>query len=357
MQSIKKAKLILENGLEFEGYSFGYDQPAGGEVVFSTAMVGYPESLTDPSYSGQILVSTYPILGNYGIPSNEKENGIEKFFESAKIHAKALIITDYSFNYSHWNAAKSLDEWMKEEMVPGLYGIDTRELTKTLREKGAMLGKIVPEGYDADIEIKDPNKENQVALTSCNEVVRYGNGEKKVVLVDCGTKNSIIRWLLEQGVEVIRVPWNYNFNNLEYDGVVISNGPGDPNFCTEAIDNIKIALEGNKPVCGIGMGNHLMAMAAGASVYKLKCGHRGHNQPVRMAGTNTCIITSQNHGYAVDTKTLGADWEPLFVNMNDGSCEGIRHKSKPFISVQFHPAAANISKETSMVFNEFFKKL
>lgn len=357
MQSIKKAKLILENGLEFEGYSFGYNKPTGGEVVFSTAMVGYPESLTDPSYTGQILVSTYPILGNYGIPSNDKENGIEKFFESAKIHVKALIVTDYSFEYSHWNAIKSLDDWMKEEQIPGIFGIDTRELTKTLRENGSMMGRIVPEGAEADFEVSNPNNESLVEKVSCNEVARYGNGEKKVVLVDCGAKNSIIRWLLEKGVEVIRVPWNYNFNNMEFDGVVISNGPGDPNFCGETINNIKVALEGNKPVCGIGMGNQLMAMAAGASVYKLKCGHRGHNQPVRMVGTNTCIITSQNHGFAVDTKNLGADWEPLFENMNDGSCEGIRHKSKPFISAQFHPVAANVSVETSSIFNDFFKKL
>ena len=358
MQSNKKVKLILENGLEFEGYSFGYDQPTQGEVVFSTAMVGYPESLTDPSYSGQILVSTYPILGNYGVPCNEKdENGIEKFLESGKIHIKALVITDYSFEHSHWNASKSLDEWMKEEKVPGIYGVDTRELTKTLRENGAMLGKIVPEGCSADFEVQDPNKENQVALASCTEVIRYGKGEKKVVLVDCGTKNSIINWLLEKGVEVIRVPWNYNFNELEFDGVCISNGPGDPNFCTETVNNVRTAMENGKPICGLCMGNQILALAAGAKVYKLKYGHRGHNQPVRMHNTTSCFITSQNHGYAVDMETLSADWEPLFINMNDNTCEGIRHTSKPFFSAQFNPQAAAVSPVTNILFDEFFKKL
>lgn len=357
MQSTKKVKLILENGLEFEGYSFGYDQPANGEVVFSTAMVGYPETLTDPSYSGQILVSTYPILGNYGVPSDEKENGIEKFFESGKIHVKALVITDYSFNYSHWNAAKSLDEWLKEEKVPGIYGVDTRELTKTLRENGSMLGRIVPEGASADFPVENPNEENMVAKASCSEVTRYGNADKKVVLIDCGTRNSIIRWLLGNGVEVIRVPWNYNFNELEYDGLCISNGPGDPNFCTETIKNISAAMEKGKPVCGVCMGNQLLALAAGAKVFKLKYGHRGHNQPVRMANTTSCFITSQNHGYAVDMESLPSDWEPLFVNMNDNTCEGIRHKSKPFFSAQFNPQAAGVSPVTNQIFDEFFKML
>ena len=357
MQSNKKVKLILENGLEFEGYSFGYDQPANGEVVFSTAMVGYPETLTDPSYSGQILVSTYPILGNYGVPSDEKENGIEKFFESGKIHVKALVITDYSFNYSHWNAAKSLDEWLKEDKIPGIYGVDTRELTKTLRENGSMLGRIVPEGASADFPVEDPNKENCVAKVSCSEVIRYGKGDKKVVLIDCGTRNSIIRWLLGNGVEVIRVPWNYNFNELEYDGLCISNGPGDPNLCTETIKNIEIAMGKGKPVCGVCMGNQLLALAAGAKVFKLKYGHRGHNQPVRMSNTTSCFITSQNHGYAVDVESLPQDWEPLFVNMNDNTCEGIRHKSKPFFSTQFNPQAAAVSPVTNQIFDEFFKML
>lgn len=357
MQSLKKSKLVLENGLEFQGYSFGYENTAGGEVVFSTAMVGYPESLTDPSYSGQILCITYPSIGNYGVMNDCLDNGISKYFESDKIHVKALVISDYSFDYSHWNAAKSLDQWLKEEKVPGLFGIDTRALTKVLREEGAMLGKIVPEGFSAYFEPYNPNTENQVGIVSCKEIIRYGKGEKKVVLLDCGVKNNILRCLIKRNIELIRVPWNYDFNQLEYDGLFISNGPGNPEFCTEAVEHIKVAMEKCKPICGICMGNQLLSKAAGAKTFKLKYGHRSHNQPVRMAGTSRCFITSQNHGYAVDGSTLGSDWEELFVNMNDGTNEGIRHKSKPFFSAQFHPEAASGPTDTEFLFDDFIKLL
>lgn len=361
MQSNKKAKLILENGLEFQGYSFGYSEPAHGEVVFSTAMVGYPESLTDPSYSGQILCVTYPLIGNYGVPTDVVENGISKFFESEKIHVRALVISDYSFNYSHWNAVKSLDEWLREQKIPGIFGIDTRELTKILREKGAMLGKIVPEGVDENFTVPDPNLENQVDIVSCKEVIVYGKEEgkkkKKVVLVDCGVKNNILRCLVGRDIEVIRVPWNYNFNTLEYDGLFISNGPGNPDLCGEAVENIRTAMQGSKPIFGICMGNQLLSKAGGAKIFKLKYGHRSHNQPVRMAGTERCFITSQNHGFAVDNNTLGTDWEPLFINMNDGTNEGIKHKSKPFFSAQFHPEASSGPTDTEFLFDEFIKML
>ncbi len=361
MQQKIKAKLILENGLEFQGFSFGYIHPAHGEVVFNTAMVGYPESLTDPSYSGQILCVTYPLIGNYGVPTDEKENGVSKFYESDKIHVRALVISDYSFNYSHWNAVKSLDQWLKDEKVPGIYGIDTRELTKVLRKKGSMLGKIVPEGFDSNFEIPDPNLDNQVDIVSCKEVITYGKEEgknkKKVVLVDCGVKNNILRCLIDRDIEVIRVPWNYDFNTLDYDGLFISNGPGNPDLCTEAVDNIKKAMEGSKPIFGICMGNQLLSKAGGAKTFKLKYGHRSHNQPVRMAGTERCFITSQNHGFAVDNNTIGKDWEPLFINMNDGTNEGIKHKSKPFFSAQFHPEASSGPTDTEFLFDEFINKL
>lgn len=352
MQSIKKAKLILENGLEFEGYSFGYNQPACGEVVFSTAMVGYPESLTDPSYSGQMLCVTYPIVGNYGVPADELENGISKYFESDKIHVKALIISDYSFNYSHWNASKSLDQWLKEEKIPGIFGIDTRELTKVLRDNGAMMGKIEIEGCDNEISCSNPNLVNQVDIVSCKEIVKYNQGcGKKVVLLDCGVKNSILRTLAQKDVEVIRVPWNYNFNELEYDGLIISNGPGNPEYCNDAVENIKVAMERNKPIFGICMGNQLLGKAAGAGTIKLKSGHRTHNQPVIKVGTTTCYITTQNHGYALDASTLNAEWEPLYENLNDGSNEGIRHKTKPFFAIQFQPDGVEF------LFDEFIKML
>ena len=352
MQSIKKAKLVLENGLEFQGFSFGYEQPACGEVVFSTAMVGYPESLTDPSYSGQILCVTYPIIGNYGVPQDELVNGISKYFESDKIQVKALVISDYSFNYSHWNAAKSLDTWLKEHKVPGIFGIDTRELTKTIRDNGTLMGKIVQEDCTAELSCVNPNVVNQVEEVSCKEVIRYNGGKgKKVVLLDCGVKNSILRTLANKEVEVIRVPWNYNFNELEYDGLIISNGPGNPDFCADAVENIKAAMAQEKPIFGICMGNQLLGKAAGANTVKLKFGHRSQNQPVRRVGTTTCYITTQNHGYAIDAATLGSDWEPMFENLNDGSNEGIRHKSKPFFAIQFQPDGVEF------LFDEFIKML
>lgn len=356
MHKYKSATLVLEDGTEFSGYSFGNDQAIDGEVVFSTAMVGYPESLTDPSYSGQILCVTYPLIGNYGVPKDTITNNLSSFYESEKIHVRGLIISDYSFTYSHWNASRSLDEWLKEQGIPGIFGIDTRELTKILREKGSMLGKIVPEGKTLNT-IKDPNLINQVDLVSCKEVLKYGSGLKRVVLVDCGVKHNIIRCFVNRGVQVIRVPWNYDFSTIEYDGLFISNGPGDPNHCDESVLNIKKALEKEKPIFGICMGNQLLSKAAGASVFKLKYGHRSHNQPVRMSGTNKCYITSQNHGFAVDDSTLGGDWEPLFINMNDGTNEGIKHNKKPFFSCQFHPEASSGPTDTEFLFDDFIKLL
>ena len=356
MQTTKKASLILDDGTVFVGKSFGYEKPVAGEVVFNTAMMGYPESLTDPSYSGQILVTTYPLIGNYGVPRREEVDGLSRFYESEKIHVEALVVSDYSFEYSHWNAAKSLADWLKEEEIVGIYDIDTRELTKRLREHGSMKGKIVIEGGD-DIEFVDPNLTNLVAKVSCKEVIRYGNGDKKVVLVDCGVKHNIIRCLLKRNVTVIRVPWDYDFNTLEYDGLFISNGPGDPDMCGITVDHIRQAMNGTKPIFGICMGNQLLSKAGGAHTYKLKYGHRSHNQPVRQVGTNRCFITSQNHGFAVDNSTLSTDWEPLFINMNDGTNEGIRHKSKPYFSAQFHPEAASGPTDTEFLFDEFVKLL
>ena len=249
-----------------------------------------------------------------------------------------------------------MDEWLKEHKIPGIFGVDTRELTKTLREKGSMLGKIIPEGENL-AQVSDPSLENQVALVSCKEVIHYGSGKKRVVLVDCGVKHNIIRCLLKRDVEIIRVPWDYDFTTLSYDGLFISNGPGNPDYCTTTVDNIKKAIEGEKPIFGICMGNQLLSKAGGAKTFKLKYGHRSHNQPVRMAGTDRCFITSQNHGYAVDSATLGNDWEPLFINMNDGTNEGIKHKSKPFFSCQFHPEASSGPTDTEFLFDNFINLL
>ena len=254
MQQTKTAILTLEDGTKFIGKSFGYEKPCTGEVVFNTAMTGYPESLTDPSYSGQILVTTYPILGNYGVPPKREEGNVSDYHESEKIHCEAIICQDYSWEFSHWQATQSLSEWPKSEKVVGVYDIDTRALTKKLRESGSMLGKITFEGEE-DIEFHDPNKDNLVAKVSCKEVSEYGEGDKTVVLVDCGTKHNIIRCLANRGVKVIRVPWDYDFNNLEYDGLFIPNGPGDPEMAEQTVENIRKALNNDKPICGICMGN------------------------------------------------------------------------------------------------------
>ena len=362
----REAKLILSDGTVFCGYSFGFEAETAGEVVFNTAMTGYPESLTDPSYAGQILVTTFPLIGNYGVPDTGMgSDGLPLFMESERIHPKALIVADYSETYSHWNAKESLASWLKREKIPAITGIDTRRLTKVLREHGVMMGRISltpnpsPNGEGSEYS-QDYGSVNWVEKVSCKEIIRYNEGaDKKVVLVDCGVKANIIRCLIRRGVEVIRVPWDYDFNQLEFDGLFLANGPGDPEQCGKTVEHIRTFLNDPnvKPCMGICLGNQLLARAAGAETYKLKYGHRSHNQPVREIGTNRCYITSQNHGYAVDSKTLPADWEPLFVNMNDGSNEGIRHKTNPWMSAQFHPEACSGPTDTEWMFDEFVRML
>lgn len=356
---MKKVTLVLSDGTRFHGKSFGYEKPVAGEVVFNTAMMGYPESLTDPSYAGQILTFTFPLVGNYGVPPFTLEaNKLPSFMESDKIYVAAMICADYSEEYSHWNAVESLSDWLKREHVPGITGVDTRELTKVLREHGVMMGKIL---FDDDEEVPEADYEgvNFVDKVSCKEIIRYNEGAgKKVVLVDCGVKANIIRCLIERGVEVVRVPWNYDYTGMDFDGLFLGNGPGDPDMCQEAVDVIKKHMSmSRKPICGICMGNQLLSKAAGATIYKLKYGHRSHNQPVRLVGTDKCYITSQNHGYAVDGKTLGSEWSELFVNMNDGSNEGIRHKTNPWFTSQFHPEACSGPVDTMFMFDKFIEEL
>jgi carbamoyl-phosphate synthase small subunit len=352
---MRKVKLILEDGTTLEGRSFGYEMSVAGEVVFYTAMTGYPESLTDPSYTGQILVSTYPLIGNYGVPKDLMENGIHKHFESNKIHITGLIVSDYSVGFSHWNAMMSLGDWLKSQHVPGLYDIDTRLLTKILREKGSLLGKIEFEGEP--IEFFDPNLVNLVAIASTDTIEKYGVGKYKIIMVDCGVKNNIIRCLLNRDATVIRVPWDYDFTQLNYDGLFLTNGPGDPEMCKITVKYIRFAIGKEKPIMGICLGNQLLGLAAGAETYKLKYGHRSHNQPVLLKGTNRCFITSQNHGYAIADETLPKEWESLFVNVNDNTNEGIRHISKPFFSTQFHPEASSGPVDTEFLFDDFIESV
>ncbi len=362
-----KAVLILEDGSRFEGTAFGSLRNTSGEVVFNTAMTGYPESLTDPSYAGQILVSTFPLIGNYGVPPHRKEeDGLEENFEGSHIYARALIVADYSSAYSHWDAQENLEEWLRREDIPAITGIDTRALTKALRERGVMRGRIVMEGQEDPVAPDTYEDHNFVADVSCREVLHYLPAQaprKKVVLVDCGCKYNIIRCLLSRGLEVIRVPWNYDYSGMDYDGLFLSNGPGNPEQCKETVailgkvmaDGLKAAAEGRpvKPIMGICLGNQLLGIAAGARVYKLKYGHRGHNQPVRLNGSTQCFITSQNHGYAIANDSLPEGWKPLLVNMNDGSNEGMEHEKMPWFSVQFHPEANGGPLDTEVLFDRF----
>ena len=349
---MKDVRLVLEDGTEFKGKSFGYDKPVAGEVVFNTAMMGYPESLTDPSYAGQLMVLTYPLVGNYGVPEFSIEpNGLSVFMESDRIYASALIVADYSEEYCHWNANESLADWLKREQVPGVTGIDTRQLTKVLREHGVMMGRLEFEDADEEPQLtgqEDYGSVNWVERVSCRDIIRYNEGAgHKVVLVDCGVKANIIRCLVNRGCEVVRVPWNYDYTDMEFDGLFLANGPGDPDRCEAAVAVLRKQMSmSRKPICGICMGNQLLAKAGGARIYKLKYGHRSHNQPVREVGTQRCYVTSQNHGYAVDAATLGAEWRELFVNLNDGSNEGIRHQTNPWFSSQFHPEACSGPTDT-----------
>jgi len=318
-------------------------------------MVGYPESLTDPSYHGQILVLTYPLIGNYGVPGYETEENLLKYFESDKIQVQGLIISNYSENYSHWNAKKSLSDWLKEYKIPGIYGIDTRALTQKLRHKGTMLGKIVQEGKKIDFE--DPNKKNLAAEVSVSKQVIYKKGKKKVIVVDCGVKHNILRAFLRRNFTVKRVPCSYDFASGDADGILLSNGPGDPKKCIKTIQNTKIAMKNGTPILGICLGSQILGLAAGAKTYKLKYGHRSHNQPCLEVGTNRCFITPQNHGYAVDSKTLPLDWREWFVNNNDGTNEGIIHISKPFFGAQFHPEASPGPDDTEFIFDMFVRAM
>ncbi|MBU1089322.1 glutamine-hydrolyzing carbamoyl-phosphate synthase small subunit [Patescibacteria group bacterium] len=351
--------------------SSGQAVEAEGEVVFATGMVGYPESLTDPSFAGQILVLTYPLIGNYGVPKHETwnmEHGTKvlKNFESEKIQIAGLVVSEYSEKYSHHAAKESLAAWLQRENIPAITGVDTRSLTQKLREQGTILGRIENRGQrvegrgqKSDVggqKFYDPNKEHLVARVSPTKPRFFKRGKKTVAILDCGMKLGILRSFLERGISVHHLPHDFNLEKVKFDGLFISNGPGDPARAVEAIHSIRQQLKKSKPIFGICLGNQLLALAAGMQTFKLPYGHRSQNQPVREIKTGRCFITSQNHGFAVRNK-MKAGWEVAFENLNDGSIEGLRHRSKPFFSVQFHPEASPGPTDTEFLFDEFIAKL
>ena len=348
-------KLVLEDGFTCFGTPFGGQGSVAGEVVFNTGMVGYPESLTDPSYRGQILVLAYPLVGNYGVPADERSDGISRFFESDRVQITGLVVAELSRAFSHWSAVRSLDNWLKEHKVPGLAGVDTRMLTQRLRTSGSMLGKLLC--GDDEVDFRDPNAENLVAQVSIDKPRRYGEGRRRVALIDCGCKNGIVRSLVARGVQVTVVPWDWPADKENVDGVVISNGPGDPRRVEATVATVRRLMTKGVPTFGICLGSQVLALAAGAETYKLKYGHRSQNQPCVLVGTKRCFITSQNHGYAVSEESLPSDWVPWFFNANDGTNEGIRHRSKPFMGVQFHPEASPGPVDTNSLFDDFIRTL
>jgi len=377
----RKVILELEDDSKFSGTGFGFHGPASGEVVFNTSMVGYVESLTDPSYRGQILVLTYPLIGNYGVPASDKDA-----FESSRIQASGLVVSTAHSDQSHATAARSLHQWLAEENVPGVEGIDTRGLTILLRERGTMLGRILPADYSGEpVALFDPNRidivpevcvqkpllfrdlghdfeSSKMGTVPEGTVPIFGHvprpsARKRVILVDCGVKLSIRRELLKRGVEVLQVPADYDYTGERFDGILVSNGPGNPERCGATISVLHRALALNRPVFGICLGCQLIALAAGARTYKLRYGHRGQNQPCREKGTDRCRLTSQNHGFAVDAATLPRDFEVWFENANDGSVEGIRHVRRPVSAVQFHPEGKPGPFDSVDLFDRFVETL
>ncbi len=355
-----KGTLLLADGTKFSGELYGAQTMAHGEVVFNTGMTGYDQSLTDPSYRGQILVFTYPLIGNYGIaPDDVDEYGLARFFESNQTHIRAVIVSELSQEYSHHSAKKSLSDWLEQKGIPLLSGVDTRALTQVLREHGVMLGQVVPEGKVPMEEVPDPNTTNLVAEVSCTniEVIEPKNPcGITIAAIDTGIKNNILRNFLQRGVRIIRCPWDTDISQIDekIDALFLSNGPGDPEAVGEVIGkNVGYARQQKMPIFGICLGNQILSLSVGAKTFKLKYGHRGVNQPCQDKKTGKAVITSQNHGYAVDTDSLPDDFEVWFTNLNDGTVEGVSHKTEPIFSVQFHPEACPGPQDTQYLFDDF----
>lgn len=363
----KKAVLVLEDGTFFVGKGFGATGKVSGEVVFSTSMVGYPEALTDPSYNGQILSLTYPLVGNYGVPPYDLNLGIPLYFESDRIQVRALAIHELCLEPYHWASTRTLEKWLSDEGIPGICGIDTRRLTKKLRTHGVMLGiiKVCEVGEEPNFNelledaktIPDPNLTDLVREVTVKEPVHYEvEGKKTVVLIDCGVKFSIIRNLLIRGISVVRVPYDFSAKEImDYhpSGVFLSNGPGDPKKCVKTIESVRELVE-KVPLMGICLGAQILTLAVGGDTYKLKYGHRSQNQPALDLKTNRCYITTQNHGYAIDTECFcKTPLEPWFINANDKTIEGVKHNTKPVFAVQWHPEASPGPYDTEFLFDTF----
>ncbi len=344
------SKLVLRNGEVYEGASPDWcHEDTFGEVVFTTGMMGYVESITDPSFAGQILTFTFPLIGNYGVPE-------AKFWESSKIHLRGCIFSEISAFCNHHQAVQSLDSWLKEQKIPYMCGVDTRALTKSLRTQGAALGAIV-KNKDIPEHFPDPNKTHLVSSVSTKKIQELGSGKKKIIAVDCGMKENIIRSLQKFPIQIKRVPFDYDYSEEEFDGVFISNGPGDPILCQETVAVLQKVLQKKKPIFGICLGAQLLALSIGAKTFKLPFGHRGQNQPCEFLNSNRCYLTSQNHGYAIDETTLPKEWEVTFRNLNDASVEGIAHRSLPYFAVQFHPEASPGPLDTLWLFEQFYQLL
>ena len=362
----KFGKLILDDGTVLDGIGFGYSTVVFGEIVFNTGMVGYPETLTDPSYSGQILTLTYPLIGNYGVPDPaiKDDDGISSYFESDKIQVRGLVIHELSMIASHWNLSMTLDEWLYKEKIPGISGIDTRELTKKLRTSGVMMAALAV----SDTEIDEAKVKKQLSsaqnyttekfmdVVSTKDEQVFGKDKKTVVVIDTGVKNAILRNIREIGYKVVKVPWNSSIEKiLSYKpkGVVVSNGPGDPQNCPDTINTAKSLIEKNIPTLGICLGAQILGLAGGADTYKLKYGHRGQNKPCVNLENDQVYVTSQNHGYCISPDTLkNSEFNLWFSNTDDKTVEGIKHKKQKCIAVQFHPEASPGPYDCKFVFEE-----
>jgi len=362
--------LTLSSGEKFEGELIGAPITTSGELVFTTGMVGYSEAITDLSYFGQILIFSYPLIGNYGIPPlpEELRLPIPRGFESASASAAGVIVTIDTPEAFHWNSFQSLSDWLRQQKVPGIVGLDTRHLVHLIRSGKNTLGRIDPEkpeghrwlGDSLDLahdRFFDPGKHDILPMVSTKERRRLGSGSVRIGLIDCGVKWNIIRQLVDLNCEVELLPWDTDPDTVDCDAWLISNGPGDPTRSGNLRAGIARMLQGKRPLLGICLGHQLLALAAGAKTERMAYGHRSHNQPVVQVGTRRGYITSQNHGYVVTTSSLPPDWEAWFLNVNDNTVEGIRHKSKPFRSVQFHPEAAGGPRDTSWILEQFIAEV